>query len=86
MTKCVAMAIRRNSGSSGRSREMEQEQVFMTNATKTTAPGKQEPTSEELSEEELNQVTGGDAAPPPAKQPSGETKPAFEIKDWSFDL
>jgi bacteriocin-like protein len=65
--------------------EMEQEQVFMTNANKTTAPGKQEPTSEELSEEELNHVTGGDAAPPPAKQPSGGTKPAFEIKDWSFD-
>jgi hypothetical protein len=37
--------------------EMAQEQVFMTNANKTTAPGKQEPTSEELSEEELNHVT-----------------------------
>jgi bacteriocin-like protein len=44
----------------------------MTNANKTTAPGKQDPTSEELSEEELNHVTGGDAAPPTAKQPSGE--------------
>ena len=35
----------------------------------------------ELSAEELNHVTGGDAA---AKQPSGGTKGAFEIKDWSF--
>jgi bacteriocin-like protein len=35
----------------------------------------------ELSEEELNHVTGGDAA---AKQPSGGTKRAFEIIDWGF--
>ena len=35
----------------------------------------------ELIEEELNHVTAGDA---PAKQPSGGTKRAFEIKDWGF--
>jgi bacteriocin-like protein len=35
----------------------------------------------ELSEEELNHVTGGDVA---AKQPSGGTKRAIEITDWGF--
>ena len=34
----------------------------------------------EVREEELNHVTGGDAA----KQPSGGTKRAIEITDWGF--